>query len=444
MNPLLRLLNSRKLAVILLAVLLLILIVSSYFPSEFTVTSEAEWDKIRTDRPVVYEISKYLSTTEVVKSRFFAALSGFLFLSTITCTILRLRHWLKARNIEFEKDKAFSFSREVRVSGSVEDTRRMVNISLSQKGWQCVEQDGLISAQRGVAMGFWGSVMFHSGLVIVFLAAPVTAITIVNGHIDLTDDITVPSIRGYASGYGASRLPDIDITAKELWGKYYEGFYHVDFGGTLKIGSWESPVRVNKPAFYDGYQIALSRFGYAPCLEITRGDESVLNSCITITEPLKGRTVSFEEGGKGLTMFLMLFPDFYREGGVLKSRGREANNPMLLVKFSRDGKPLHKGLLLKPAEAGEFEGLRVSFPELRKWAGFNIVKESGVIVVIIGSIIGIPGLLIRFMSNERRLEFEFREEPGDPSGTDVVISGYSRYYPAFLEKEVTGMAEMFY
>lgn len=426
---------------ILLALLLFILIASSFVPNEFTMTSVSAWDKLKADSPMIYELSKYLSTMAVVKSKFFIALSGFLFLSTLTCTILRVRHWLRSREIEFEKDKAFSFSREVRVSGLMEDTRRTVHMTLAQKGWQCTEQDGIVSAQRGVSMGFWGSVMFHAGLMILFVAAPVTVFTIVDGFIYLTDGIPVPSLRENSSGYGASRLPDVDITASELWGKYYEGFYKVDFGGRLKVGSWESPVQVNQPAYYEGYQFTLEQYGYAPCLEMTKGDEHVLDSCINIMDPLVGQTVPFEGGGKGITMFLMLFPDFYREGGVLRSRGVEAKNPMLLVKFSRDGKALHKGLLLQPGQDGEFEGLKVSFPELRNWAGFKIVKESGVIVVMLASLIGIPGLLIRFLSNERRLEFEFREAR---EGTDVVVSGYSRYYPAFLEKEVTEMAEMFH
>jgi cytochrome c biogenesis protein len=52
-------------------------------------------------------------------------------------------------------------------------------------------------------------------------------------------------------------------------------------------------------------------------------------------------------------------------------------------------------------------------------------------------VIGLAGLLLRFLSNERIIEMRLRESA---AGASVAVRGYSRYYPAFLEKEVREMA----
>ncbi len=432
-------LSSRKLAVVLLAVMVAALLGSTYFPNKFTISSPAGWEQLKADKPYLYELSKYLSTDELVKSWPFIGLSAFLFLSTLTCTVLRILQWMRLRKTEFEKEKAFSFSKEVSSDMPVDEARRTVLGRLSEKGWQYAEDGGGVQAQQGIALGFLGSILFHVGLICVFLAAPITALTSITASVVLTDGITEQSLRDVADGAGARQLPDVQITASGLWGKYYEGFYNVDFGGTLKIGDWEGPVLVNKPAYYDGFQFALTQYGYSPCVNAESGDETLMHACFKLDYD-KGMMEPAGVLGPGMSMYLMFFPDFDREGGNLMSRGNEAKNPVLLIKLYRDGKALHKGFLLKPGEEGEFEGMRFSFPELRNWGGFMVTKEFGMVVVLIGSLFGIPGLLVRFLSNERRIEFEFREAGG---GSKVLIRGYSRYYPAFLEKEVIETAELF-
>jgi cytochrome c biogenesis protein len=57
----------------------------------------------------------------------------------------------------------------------------------------------------------------------------------------------------------------------------------------------------------------------------------------------------------------------------------------------------------------------------------------------VGFLIGLAGLVARFLSNERRLEFVLSPEG---ERTKVTVKGYSRYYPAFLEREVIQLAEI--
>jgi hypothetical protein len=68
-----------------------------------------------------------------------------------------------------------------------------------------------------------------------------------------------------------------------------------------------------------------------------------------------------------------------------------------------------------------------------------VVKEWGVPVLWAGFLVGVGGLFLRFASNERRMEF--RVEPAPEGGSLLELRGYSRYYPAFLEREVQALAE---
>lgn len=442
MNPLLRILNSRKLAGILLGLLIALLLASTYLPSKFTVTSEAQWQQIKDTRPIIYEISKYAATPELVNSWFFIALSTFLFLSTLTCTIIRISQWFNSKKTEFEKEKAFSFTVS-RASGSTpgQSMARML-AHLSGKGWQCSTSDDGLAAQRGISLGFLGSIMFHIGLLTVFVAAPVTALTLINCGLRLTDGIGSPSMREAATGQRAMLMPDVPIEATKLWGKYFDGLYKEDFGADIAIGdSSPQTLTVNKPLFYDGYQLALTKYGPAPCIEIKRGQQTLIDSCARLALNNEGDYLPAGVIAPGTTVFLMYFPEFYREGGMLKSRSYDDKDPVALVKLYRNGAALHKGLLLKPGEAGEFEGLTIKFTELRHWIEISASKEYGMMLIFLGSAIGIPGLFVRLMSNERRLEFEFGPA-ATQNASNVTIKGYSRYYPAFLEKEVNELAEL--
>ena len=83
MNRLIRFVSSRKLGVVLLAVMVALLLGSTYFPNQFTITTPEGWEQLKADKPFIYELSKYMATDVLVNSWPFAGLSAFLFLSTL-------------------------------------------------------------------------------------------------------------------------------------------------------------------------------------------------------------------------------------------------------------------------------------------------------------------------------------------------------------------------
>jgi cytochrome c biogenesis protein len=439
------LLNSRKTAVYLLVVFTCTLLLSTLLPSEITMTGE-ELARLRAERPFVFWLVENFSTPKVVRHPVFLVVSGFLFFSTLTCTTLRVRKWARLRGLEFEKEKAVSFHSEARSAEAPREVRDRLLEKLRGKGWECEAEGDVISAEKGLGLGFWGSVAFHSGLVVCFLAAPVTAVSVYRADIILTEGLVMP-LRDALVGPGEpgrSDIADVTVSVHDLWGKYSEGVHKVDFGGVMNINGVDTPFSVNRAVTYRGYQIGLHEFGFSPKLVIERDGNEVFDYFLNLLNPQGGDYFPVQSGGmeegpeKGMEVFLFFFPDFYREGDILKSRSNEPDNPVLLVKFIKDGEAMHRGLLMKPGEEDRFGDYGVRFAELRKWVGMNVVKEWGMPLIAAGFAIGISGLFVRFLSNERRLEFEFQGSGGD---SVITVRGYSRYYPAFLEREVKMMAE---
>ncbi len=433
-------LGSKKLAVYMLVVLVAVLFASTLFPNEFTF-SPARWYELEQRSPVKFWLASHFSTPNLVKNPVFLMLSLFLFLSTLVCTVSRLRTWIRLRRTEFEKAKAFTFQREAAFDGDPDALEQRLSRALKKKRWEFTREDGVLAAQKGLSLGFWGSVVFHVGLLACFLAAPVTALSQFRGEMIITEDQPVPFrevVKDYAGEGGSGiTVPDVPVEVYDLKGVYAEGRFKVDFGGRIRFGEWDVPFSVNNPVNFRGFQLSLIKFGYAPNVIITRDGGPVFDYFLNLEKPEQGDR--FPVTRDGLNIFVLLFPDFVREGNTLSSRSQDPDNPVLLVRFFQGEKPLHQGLLLKPGEEKQFEGYSVRFPELKNWVKMIVVREWGVIIVAIGFLIGIPGLFVRFLSNERRIEFAL--EDAEAGGTRVILRGYSRYYPAFLEQEVNRMAD---
>jgi cytochrome c biogenesis protein len=434
-------LNSRRFAVYLLSLFLLILFISALIPNNYTLSGE-EWFGLERNSPTLFWIYSHFSTPFLVNNPFFQMISFLLFLSTSACTLDRILRWHKSRASEFEKEEAFSFSATETSRHGLLVLQGEVERLLSCGHWaKSVENGGqavVISGQKGMS-GFWGSIAFHVGLLFCFLAVPVTALTGFRGELILTEDVALPLRSGVVStgGKTSSTLPDLQVQVRHLRGKYFEGRFKYDFGGTLTLndrsGGKDIPFWVNKPATYGGYQFSLQEYGNAPRLVLERDGRTFFDYYLNLRHPDEGDY--FELDG-GVRAFVMFFPDFFREGNKIGSRSKLPNNPVTLVRLYRGDREVFKGLF-KPGDERMWEGARIRVPDYRHWVTLIVTRDAGIHLVIIGSLLGVAGLLVRFMSNERRIEFELSLVR---QGTRFKVRGYSRYYPAFLEKEVADMA----
>jgi cytochrome c biogenesis protein len=436
MKKLLLLLNSRSVALWLLLLLALFLALSALLPSPLT-TAEPEWSALARQRPMLHWLALHCSTPALVRSPFFLLVAMLLFLSTLVCTVQRLLGWWRRRESEFSREKAFSFDIAGAAPAPPAVVRARADALLRRQGWTVAEgalAGTALAAQRGIALSFWGSLVFHLGLLVCFAAVPVTVLTSVSGDLILTEGVTLP-LREAVATARPERLPAAQVGLEELRGVYAEGRYKVDFGGTLVLQLGERterfPFRVNQPAFVDGFQFSLQRFGFAPQVRVTSSDGTLFDVYANLRHGQEGDY--FPLAGSNARLLLVLLPDFYQEGSAVGSRSREPRNPKLLFKVLQGETVIAKGM----AGLGETvaaAGYRVAFVDLKNWAALTVSREKGLGLVIAGFGVVTAGLLLRFLSNERTLELELAGM--EAGSTTFRLRGFSRYYPAFLEREV--------
>lgn len=443
MSKIFQLFNSRTFAVWLLLAMSFALAVSTFLPAE-PYTSSEEWAKFAASNSLTYRLALRFSTPLLVKHPLFVAISFILFLSTLSCTIQRVVLWQRRRQTEFSTEKAFSFAVEGTTSVPSGEFWQVATTCLAARGWECSGEQGDaagIRAQRGIRLGFWGSIAFHLGLLFCFLAVPVSALSRYNGALILTEGMTLPLREAVESSGGveSARLPLVDVAVRNLWGKYHDGRFKVDFGGDLLL-TWGMvqqtlPFKVNEPVEFGGFQFSLQEYGFSPQLVISRNGKAFFDYFLNLRHSDEGDYFPLDSADRRL--FVFFFPDFVREGNKIGTRSSEPRNPMVLVKVLEGETILHQKLMAlgEEAELGEY---RVRAGELRNWVNLGVTREKGLGVLILGFCVGIGGLFVRFLSNERRLELELFPAA---DGTSFRLKGYSRYYPAFLEREVVEIAK---
>lgn len=437
----LNLFNSRVSASWLLLAMVSMLVASAFLPSEMTRSPE-QWELMARQHPFFFRLASNFSTPYLVRQWWFLVIAFFLFLSTLTCTITRLRGWWQGTQSDFPKEKAFTFSMEGDCAGAVETICEKVALLLKKGGWDFspANERGhvLIVAQKGIACGFWGSVVFHGGLLLCFLAIPLSAFFSFSGNLLLTEGAKVSLREGVLPDRGSDSrtAPAGTASVEELRGVYHKGKFKLDFGGTLVLNRERRVERltfsVNQPVTSDGFQYSLQEYGFSPRIVVEGEGLSSFDYYLNLRNPETGDYFPLAGGTKKL--FILLFPDFFRVGNRIGSRSKELNNPYLLVRILQGEQSVFERLV-KVGDSVESNGIRVSSLQLGKWVNLAVSRERGLVFIILGSLIITLGLLIRFLSNERRLEIELMDS------TDACtcrMRGYSRYYPAFLEREVTG------
>lgn len=441
MASIIDILTSRTLAIVLMLLMVAALAGSAFLPSQAFLTSE-EWEALSVQKPALFWLASRLSTPILVKSPVFAVLALFLSLSTLSCTIRRMFGWERHKATAPVKDKYFTFAVEGQFNFAPQEALNVAAITLRSKGWVEAETShtGQITGQKGAVIGFWGSVAFHGALIICLVAAVVSYLTSFNGQMILTEGITLPLHEAVGTSHtgNIAALPPAQVKVDNLEAVYKEGHFKYDFSGVLHLIQGRDrmyPFKVNAPATIEGLQFSLQQFGFSPRLVIKGGSGTSFDYHLNLRHE-DGDYFPLES--PDLKLFVVFFPEFDEKDGKIGTLSREVKNPRLLIKILQGEKVLHRALLA-PGEKLPLGSYMVQFAELKSWALLSISKEPGLVILMAGLLLLTMALFVRFLSNERRIILSV--QAGD-DGTSFHLQGFSRYYPASLEREMVKLAEM--
>lgn len=441
-----RFLISRQFAVWSLILLAGVLIVGGTLPNLSTL-SERELGGLRQSRPILHWISSNLQMQELTRSPLFLVIPGSIWLSTALCMIRRLRREAPSRRTYHRASEAdFENTSGVSVDRPQASVAERVEGVLRRRRWQIqeVSENGAIRhfAQKG-AQGFWGSVVFHSSMLVCLIGIIASMLGRFDAEMILTEGQTLAfaedqMLRVNGKGRYAPELPGTLLSLDRFESTFVQDKYPVDYAAHLSL--MDSPlsirkdtVRVNQPLHLERWQIFLHRYGYAPRFEIRDGDGKLLfDGFVNLVFSGTNQADHFDVPHLPLRLEARFVPENKEQGEFVVSRTPTPENPVIRINALVDGESIGEQEVLV-GEAAEFGAYNIKFAELRHWAWFGVVYDPGYWLIVIAFTLCVAGLAHRFIFTEKWLHVKVEERAG---GAIVSLTGHSRYFPALFEKEI--------
>lgn len=424
--------GSRRFAIILLIATSSVILLSNLLPDIAGMRPE-EAEALRRARPLLFYAAERLQLRRVIHSPLFLLLPLFIFMSVTVCTVSRvkaeMRAWKRPR----------TGGGRVSYEGDFSGTPEQVLAFLERRGWapQMAEDEKgvFITGSKG-RKGFWGSVVFHAGIIVVLIGAALSVLTRFNSVIILTEGFD-SGIEEASFGRLKEDFPFWKVLLKKFTAEYREGF-PVDFKIDLTLwtgeGTKEGAVKVNEPLSVAGYQFTAGRYGFSPRFVMKKGDTAILDAHANLVVISPDMIDYIRVPEEGITVAAQFFPEYYMERRTPKTRSREPKNPVFFVEVKDDdGKVLGRGFLPMGKEVS-FSDYTLEFKDLRMWVTLGMSRDLGVPAIFIGFFLIVPGLAVRFIWSDKTLWVRLE-------GGRFEAGGWSRYSPHLFEEEIRDMAE---
>lgn len=262
---------------------------------------------------------------------------------------------------------------------------------------------------------FWGSMVFHLGLLIVIAATSLGPLTRFWATVVLPQGVTVGlEDEQFATIHSTPALGETPLISLRLdWQetRYEEGRFRVDYAAALSIGLMDEEgyrqrketIRVNSPVRDGGYQFMLDSGTLAPLFVLRDSNGEVVFERFVNVSNLPGREDSFKIPEAGLSVHTRFFPDMFREGESYGTRSMELKNPAFGLKVTDDADPftdIWSGVL-KEGERAEFKAMTLEFSGLKPVVTLQVMKDPTYWGIYAGWALIVAGLMVRHLPGER-------------------------------------------
>lgn len=373
---------------------------------------------------------------ELTASPLFLILPLFIFASVSICTLNRLRR----RSIKIPT----FWPEEMKRSVSLEKKRNLKDCLHLLRGWTVVSEreDGIVMS-RG-HLGFWGSMVFHLGLLLLIVSAFTTAASLFMADILLTQGEAKRLDRSTLLNVLRDPLISVTMPAGTIELEQFSVTYHderfpVDYMAQIKIsddvGGRTFEVRINDPLILEGLQYTMDEFGYAPGFQIKKKDGELLFDGFVSLLFEDGDEDFFSIPETSYRLYVKLFPDFEMTDAGAGSRSKILKNPVLGIRLiDWKNQEVERGKLVPMGRSVDMGDLTISFVELRNWAHFGVIRDFGEPMIAAAFLLITAGLIIRFVWYEKWLMIAMR------GPLELEIAGYTKYFPALFEEEMGKIA----
>ena len=441
--------GSRRFAIVLLVLTAVIILVSNLLPNP-AMLSTTQLDILKVESPLIYKLSRRFHMMALASNPFFLVIPLLSILSISVCTYLRTLSYLRSR-------ESFGVIPELSAMKIRESLFCNEGADLKQKlvdrGWKVegskVDDADILIGRKG-AGGFWGSVVFHIGMIVVIIGTLFSMATSYEGIITLTEGFTRDTLGLFPEDMKEERsaFPFQSMELEEFRATYSDENFPLDYSAAIKTvgrkGEREKhQVKINLPLKREGVNFVLIKYSFAPRFIVTEKTESddnvVEDAYVNLTVTSTDQLDSFQLPDIGIKVEAKFFPDFEMEEERLLTKSKLPKNPVFLLTFYRWDEKIGSGILPLAKRMDFFNGrYTIEFRDLREWVTLSVSQDSGLGVVVAGLFIIVLGLIVRFAQNERKIWLIMSEENGRRM---VGLGGKTAYFPAQFEDELGVIAE---
>lgn len=286
-----------------------------------------------------------------------------------------------------------------------------VKNTLSRKLYKIREYEeggkSVLYACRGLTSPI-GNILFHFSFFFLLAGILVALLYRVDGKVFVVEG---NRFDGRSESYekldlsSRASLPDVSFTLDSVVPEYWGDrllFTGLRADMTLRDGSKES-AWLSKQVDIAGAGVSINGLGYAfsYLLKDKNGKELAAGlSRLNLFMPGMEDTLTIP--GYPHKFMLAYYPDARVDKGDVKNVSMNRKNPMIGLRVYRGRLPVFTGLLREREEVS-FDGLKVSFPEVKYWGDFSIVKNPGFKFIWIAFAMMVIGLVWRFIFFRREV-----------------------------------------
>lgn len=296
----------------------------------------------------------------------------------------------------------------------------------------------LLYAHRGRFSSI-GNLFFHIGFLFLFVGVVSSLLLRFEGDLRLPEGY---GFSGKANEYTFisaapfSSIPNLSFLLNKIYPEFWEGkLLFTGLKGEVQYEDGTGSIFLSSALRISGARVTLKNIGLTPMYVLKNKEGNEIDAAdVNLAIFVPGTEDHFLMPGFPHQIFVAFYPDYDVVDGKILNRSMHIKNPVYAVKIFRGRIPVYSGFI-KPGEEALFEGLRLSFPEMRYWGEFKIVKDPGFPFIWTAFILFVTGLVWR-------LVFYKREVVVIRKADEVYLYGNSDYYHRLFENRLMMLAEI--
>lgn len=445
------LLKSKRLAVILIALLAIFSAIGMIIPQNDP--NPGNYQAWAVKYPQLAFLIELLGLNSIFRTWWFAVLGVIFFTNLTACTVQQLlqsvRIW-RRRMQPIQSEPLAEFA----AAGDYDIIRDEAIRAFDRAGYRIIKDTGHDLLMEKHRWGIWGSVIFHIGLIVVVFGSLLSGAVKTTGYMMIAEGETRREAHdNYDVIYQGPFFKTDDhygfeITMKKQH-KYYDELGRLDYIKSDIVISenglpvLEKTVSRGEPLLYKDIRFFEYDDGFAPLITLKKADGNVAWQTFLLLNTHRYTTRrtyyynNLQVPGTPYTLTMEFYPEMAMKGNTAYNKSSQLKNPGAKIVIREKGRVIAEKVIKKD-EPLVFNGYRLSFGEIRSWTGLEVVRDPGAGILFGGFWFNLAGLMVLYFLRYQKVQINLTPDGGV---TPVRVYYHTLRHRKFLSDDITPVTE---